>query len=241
MTAAATPARRTVHGVMLGVIVLDTGFLRLPGDIAHVGTWPFPVQFRVVRGVTPGDVIEGDPRRSLDAFRGAIDDLAALGCSAITTSCGFLAAVQDELVRHSPVPFLSSALLQIPMIARILPAGRVPGLIVSDPAALGERHFRAMGAEPGLPVAALPCEGPLLANMRAQAPRVDPAAQEADVMATVAALIGRHPEVGALVFECANLPPYSAAVARRFGLPVFDIVTLVRWMQLALQPPAYQA
>ena len=43
----------------------------------------------------------------------------------------------------------------------------VPGLIVSDPAALGERHFRAMGAEPGLPVAALPCEGPLLANMRA--------------------------------------------------------------------------
>ncbi|ABL72997.1 aspartate/glutamate racemase family protein [Paracoccus denitrificans] len=232
-----TPARRTVHGVMLGIIVLDTGFRRLPGDIAHAGTWPFAVQFRVVRGVRPRDVIEGDPRHALDAFRAAIDDLAGLGCSAITTSCGFLAALQDELVRHSPVPFLSSALLQIPMIRRILPAGRVPGLIVSDLSALDERHFRGVGAQAGLPIAALPFDGPLLRNMREQAPEVDRAAQEADVMATVAELLDRHPEVGALVFECANLPPYSAAVSRRFGLPVFDIVTLLRWMHLSLQPP----
>ncbi len=75
--------------------------------------------------------------------------------------------------------------------------------------------------------------------MREQATEVDAAAQEADVMATVAELMAHHSEVGALVFECANLPPYSAAVSRRFGLPVFDIVTLVRWMQLSLAPPDY--
>ncbi|MBV0893067.1 aspartate/glutamate racemase family protein [Paracoccus sp. Z118] len=236
MIPAGSRSRRSIHGVMLGIIVLDTGFRRLPGDIAHAGTWPFPVQFRIVRGVRPRDVIEGDPRESLGAFREAIDDLVALGCSAITTSCGFLAAVQDELTRHSPVPFLSSALLQIPIVARILPAERVPGLIVSDRAALGDRHFRGVGAGPGLPMAALSADGPLLRNMREQAPIVDPAAQEADVMATVANLLERHPEVGALVFECANLPPYSAAVSRRFGLPVFDIVTLTSWLHLSLRP-----
>lgn len=234
------PVRRSVHGVMLGIIVLDTGFVRLPGDVAHVDTWPFPVQFRVVRGVRPADVITGDPRLSLPSFRDAIDDLVGLGCSAITTSCGFLAAVQEELTRHSPVPFLSSALLQIPMIARILPAGQVPGLIVSDLAALGDRHFQNMGAAPGLPMAALPFDGPLLRNMRDQSGKVDYPLQEADVLATVADLLDRHPKVGALVFECANLPPYSAAVTRRFGLPVFDIVTLVQWMQHALQPPDWR-
>lgn len=231
-----TSGRRAIYGVMLGIIVLDTGFCRLPGDIAHTGTWPFPVQFRVVRGVRPRDVIEGDPRHSLDAFRAAIDELAELGCSAITTSCGFLAALQDELTRHSPVPFLSSALLQIPMIQRILPVGRVPGLIVSDSSALDARHFRGVGVTSGLPMAALPFDGPLLRNMREHAPEVDRPAQEADVMAATAGLLARHPEIGALVFECANLPPYSAAVSRRFGLPVFDIVTLVRWMHLSLQP-----
>jgi hypothetical protein len=235
------PARRTVHGVMIGIIVLDTGFRRLPGDIAHAGTWPFPVQFRVVRGVRPKDVVEGDPRQSLGAFREAIDDLVALGCTAITTSCGFLAAVQEELTHHSPVPFLSSALLQIPMVERILPAGTLPGLIVSDPNALTERHFRGVGATPGLPMAALPMDGPLLRNMREQATVVDAGAQAADVMATVDDLLARHPEVGALIFECANLPPYSAAVSRRFELPVYDIVTLVRWMQLALAPPDHPA
>lgn len=234
-----TLARTTVHGTMIGIIVLDTGFRRLPGDIAHAATWPFPVQFRIVRGVRPKDVIEADPRLSLDAFRAAIDDLVATGCTAITTSCGFLAAVQDELTRHSPVPFLSSALLQIPMIERILPAGKKPGLVVSDPLALTERHFRGVGAAPGLPMAALPADGPLLRNMREHATEIDAAAQQGDVLATVADLTARHPEVGALVFECANLPPYSAAVSRRFGLPVFDIVTLVRWMHLSLAPPEY--
>ncbi|MDW9451622.1 aspartate/glutamate racemase family protein [Sinorhizobium meliloti] len=232
-------SRTTVHGTIVGVIVLDTGFRRLPGDIAHAATWPFPVQFRIVRGVRPRDVIEGNPRHSLDAFRAAIDDLVALGCTAITTSCGFLAALQGELTLHSPVPFLSSALLQIPMIEHILPAGKKPGLILSDRHSITERHLHAVGAAPGLPMAALPVDGPLLRNMREQATEVDAAAQEADVMATVAELMAHHSEVGALVFECANLPPYSAAVSRRFGLPVFDIVTLVRWMQLSLAPPDY--
>ncbi|WP_028033290.1 aspartate/glutamate racemase family protein [Chelativorans sp. J32] len=238
MTLPALP-RRVVHGTMIGIIVLDTGFQRLPGDIAHAGTWPFPVQFRVVRGVRPADVIEGDPRHSLEAFRAAIDDLVALGCTAITTSCGFLAAVQDELTRHSPVPFLSSALLQIPMVERILPAGKKPGLVVSDADALTERHFRGIGAAPGLPMAALAFDGPLRRNMREQAAEVDAAAQEAEVVEVVAGLLARHPEVGALIFECANLPPYSAFVSRRFGVPVYDIVTLVRWMHLSLAPPDY--
>lgn len=234
-----TPARHTVHGPLIGIIVLDTGFRRLPGDIAHTGTWPFPVQFRVVRGVKPRDVIEGDPERSLDAFREAIDDLVLLGCTAITTSCGFLAALQAQLTAYSPVPFLSSALLQIPLIERILPAGKKAGLIVSDLDALTELHFSGVGASGGLPMAALPFNGPLLRNMREHATEIDADAQQADVMATVAELLSRHPDVGALIFECANLPPYSAAVSRRFSLPVYDIVTLVQWMNLSLTPPAY--
>lgn len=234
-----TAVRKTIYGSMIGIIVLDTGFRRLPGDIAHAETWPFPVQFRVLRGVSPKDVIEGDPHQSLHAFRTAIDDLVASGCSAITTSCGFLAALQDDLTSYSPVPFLSSSLLQIPMIERILPKGKKPGLIVSDRTALTVQHLSGVGIKNNLPTAALPINGPLLTNMRKHAIDIDITAQEQDVIGTVTSLLEKHPEVGALVFECANLPPYSSAISRRFGLPVFDIVTLVKWMQLSLVPPAY--
>ena len=48
--------------------------------------------------------------------------------------------------------------------------------------------------------------------------------------ATVAAalrLVERHPEVGAIVLECTNMPPYAAAVRAATGRPVHDITTLI--------------
>ena len=37
------------------------------------------------------------------------------------------------------------------------------------------------------------------------------------------------------------MPPYAAAVAKATGLPVFDIVTLVHWLQGAVQPRRFPA
>ena len=61
---------RPVYGARLGILVLDTRFQRLPGDIANAETWPFPVQFTVVRGVTPQHERQVDfaTRQILDVF-----------------------------------------------------------------------------------------------------------------------------------------------------------------------------
>lgn len=230
---------RPVHVLLIGIIVLDTGFERLPGDIAHASTWPFPVQFHVVRGVSPADVITGDPRTSLAAFYTAIDELVALGVSAITTSCGFLSAVQQTLSAYAPVPFLSSALLQIPLIERILPAGQRVGVVLSDGEALREEHLAPIGVGPTLPRFGLAVDGGLRSHMRMNRQGADRDAQEQEVLAAVQRLLTSHPEVGAIVCECANFPPFSAAIAQRFRLPVYDIVTLIRWMHNALAPVRY--
>ena len=41
-------------------------------------------------------------------------------------------------------------------------------------------------------------------------------------------LIARHPEVDTLVLECTNLPPYKPALQQALGLPVFDVLDLLR-------------
>ena len=41
-------------------------------------------------------------------------------------------------------------------------------------------------------------------------------------------LVAEHPEIGAIVLECTNMPPYRADIQAATGLPVFDITTLVR-------------
>lgn len=231
--------RTTVSGTSIGIIVLDTGFERVPGDIAHTGTWPFPVQFRIVRGVEPTDVIGGDPVASINAFKDTIDDLVAHGASGIATSCGFLAAVQHELAEYSPVPFMSSPLLQVPMIARTLPRGRKVGLITSDSGALDSRHFRGAGVDFEPPIVSLRDDGPIRNTMRENTAAPDRDELEADALETVNRLVGKHPEVGAIVLECANLPPYSAAIARASGRPVFDVVTLVHWLHSGVTPIHY--
>jgi Asp/Glu/hydantoin racemase len=43
-----------------------------------------------------------------------------------------------------------------------------------------------------------------------------------------------HPDVGAIVLECTNMPPYAADVQRATGVPVFDIISLVSLVHGAL-------
>jgi Asp/Glu/hydantoin racemase len=36
------------------------------------------------------------------------------------------------------------------------------------------------------------------------------------------------------VLECTNLTPFSSDIQQRFGIPVFDMVTLVNWFHHGL-------
>lgn len=47
-------------------------------------------------------------------------------------------------------------------------------------------------------------------------------------------LVAEHPDVGAIVLECTNMPPYTAVVQRATGRPVFDVVSLVRFVHDSL-------
>jgi Asp/Glu/hydantoin racemase len=48
-------------------------------------------------------------------------------------------------------------------------------------------------------------------------------------------MLDAHPEIGAIVLECTNMPPYRADIQTATGLPVFDITTLVRMVHEAVR------
>ena len=48
-------------------------------------------------------------------------------------------------------------------------------------------------------------------------------------------MVESHPAIGAIVLECTNMPPYRADIQHLTGLPVFDIVSLVRMIHVAVQ------
>ncbi|HEV7367636.1 aspartate/glutamate racemase family protein [Arenibaculum sp.] len=222
----------------IGILMLDTGFLRIPGDVGCPETFPFPVRYARVAGASVGATVHGDPAPLLGAFVEAGLRLAGEGCIGVTTTCGFLSLFQRELAARLPVPVATSALLQIRSVAALLAPGRRPGIVTYSAVALTPAHLEAAGAPPDIPVRGLDPGGALATMIRGERPDLDREAAGRETVAACLALVADHPETGAIVLECANLPPYRAAVAAATGLPVFDAVTMIGWFRAALLPAA---
>ncbi len=232
MTAASPPA--------LGILMLDTRFPRVPGDVGNPSTWPFPVRYGVVRDASPERVVRGNARGLVDAFAAAGRTLAAEGAAGIITTCGFLALHQRRLAQALPVPFASSSLMQLPLLARSLPAGKRPGVITIDAASLTARHLTAVGADPATPVVGVDPNGAFARAILGDLPALDMAAAEREVLAAGEALVAQHPEVGAVVLECTNMPPYASGLRKRLGLPVHDMVSFGCWFHAGLRPAIFE-
>ena len=99
----------------LGILMLDTRFPRIVGDIGNAASFDFPVIFRRMDGIGSADAVTAHPDRPrvLAALRANAEALAAEGAVGLSTSCGFLALYQDDLSAVSPVPVATSALLLI--------------------------------------------------------------------------------------------------------------------------------
>jgi hypothetical protein len=222
--------------VAIGILLLDTGFERVPGDIGHAGTWPFPVHYAVVRGATGQRVSQPGAGGTLELFVHEAEKLAALGVAGIATSCGFLAALQPELAARCPIPIATSSLLQIPMVSQLLPPGKRVGVLTPLASALTPAHFHAVGVKEIPPIAGLPADSMFVRDLMENRVSIDKAAHRREILDMVEGLLRSHPDVGAIVSECANFPVHSAAIEQAFGLPVFDTYSLVTWLHAGLRP-----
>lgn len=219
---------RNVYGLGLGVLLLETRFPRIPGDIGNATSYRVPVRFKVVPGAFVRRVVNADPDPTLAAdFIAAGRELEAEGVRAITTSCGFMVLFQDAIARALSVPFFASSLLLLPLVYRL--TGRPVGVITASARALSPRHLAAACAGQEIPVtvAGLEDRPAFRSAILEDGLELDPVRVEAEVVETALGLIRQAPELGAILFECHNLPPYAAAVQRATGRPVFHIFHLV--------------
>ena len=230
------------YGFTVGILLLDTRFPRIVGDIGNARTFPFPVRYRRVTGADPDLVVRRGAEGLLAAFVEGAQELEREGVGAITTSCGFLIKYQRELARVVRVPVLTSSLLLVPLVHRMLsPGGRV-GLITVNAGTLTPEHLVAAGIGPDVPLAVvgMETEKEFTHVLLDDQPDLDVDLAREEHVRVARRLVAEHPDVGAIVLECTNMPPYTADIQRETGRPVFDIVSLVTMVHDALvagQPP----
>jgi Asp/Glu/hydantoin racemase len=225
-----------LYGFCVGILMLDTQFPRIPGDMGNATTFPFPVRYHRVPGASPDLVVRQGSRELLPAFLEGARCLAREGVQAITTNCGFLARFQRELAAAVSVPVFTSSLLLVPMVHRMLPSGKAVGILTVDATSLTPDDFESVGITSHIPVAVAGLETEkeftrvLLGNQLV----LDVEAARREHIRVAQRLCAEHPEVGALVLECTNMPPYRADLQAATGLPIFDIVHLVQMVHTAV-------
>ena len=227
---------KTLYGASVGILMLETRFPRIPGDMGNAETWPFPVLYKVVLGASPRRVVCERAKGLLDEFLAAADELVRLGADGITTTCGFLSLYQREIAAHVGVPVATSSLMQVPFIERVLPLGKRVGVLTVSAAHLSVEHMRAAGADPETPVVGTDDGSEFSRVMINDEERLDVAAAERDILAAGDRLVASHEGIGAVLLECTNMVPYARALSQRLRLPVFSIYTFVTWFHSGLIP-----
>lgn len=226
---------QNLYGQAIGILMLETRFPRILGDIGNATTWDFPVVYRIVKGASPTRVVrEADPML-LKPFIEAAQDLEKVGVKAITTCCGFLAMFQEEIANAVNVPVFTSSLMQIPLVYRMLKSNQKVGIITVDSGSLTRNHLACVGADSVPTVIVGTEEGEEFTRvMLGNELTLDVDKVRNDLITVAKRLISQHPEVGAIVLECANMPPYAKSIQEEVKLPVFDIYTLTNMVYSAV-------
>lgn len=225
---------------VIGVLKLDTAFERFIGDIGNPESLTYPMLIETVAGATATKVTSLSDDALLAPFIAAGQRLIVRGADAITTTCGFLALYQRELAAALPVPVATSSLIQVAFADAVLPTAKRAGVITFNADTLGPKHLAAVGAPADTPIVGIDPKSPMFADIMGQGRPTTTAEREATSLAAADSLQSRIPNLGAVVVECTNIAPYSAAIARRLRVPVFDTIALVEWLATAVRPHAYQ-
>jgi hypothetical protein len=236
MTSRMAYGGKTVYGARLGFLILPTNMPRIPGDAGNAGTWPFPVLYRIVRGATAKQVAINKSAGLLDAFIEAAKELVAMGAEGLGTTGGYLTVFQKQIAEAAGVPVGSSSLMQIPLVQKLLPPGKRVGIITVNGASLDADHLRPTGAPLDTPIVGTENGRVLTRALLGNEPEFDVALAEQDMLDAGTEMREKHPDVGAIVIECANMAAYSRALSQHTGLPVYDIYSFLTWFHGGLAP-----
>lgn len=219
-------------GEAIGILLLDALLPLPPGDVANATTFSFPVRYKVVKAASIDRLIYQRDPVLLEPFIEAGWELVREGVKAVTSDCGFMALFQEEMANALPVPVFLSSLLQVPFIHRTLCQGEMVGIIAADSRQVTGRHLRAVGIDESMPVKVVGMENqPNFCDAILNEKGVlDFERAEQEVVGVAERLVAEEHKVRAILLECSNLPPYAAAVQEAVGLPVYDFITMIKYV-----------
>ena len=230
------------YGIPIGILILNACYPCIPGNVGNATSFPFPVRYKEVSEASIDGLINQRDPALIRPFVDGARELEAEGVLAIAGACGFMALFQREIAEAVQIPVCMSSLLQIPFIRQVLPRNSKIGILTANAGALTEGHFASVGVsdQSGLVIRGLENSTEFRGAILEEKGTLDSELMQQEVVEAARAMTASNPDIGAVVLECSDLPPFARAVQEAVSLPVFDFNTMIRHVQTAVVQQPYQ-
>lgn len=243
---------KQIYGQAIGIVLLDRKYPLLPGNVGNATTYDYPVRIKVLQGFwdppfPPYRLPQGGYTPGFQQFIDLLKEFESEGVRAITCACGFFAAAQREAAAAVSVPVFTSPLLLVPFVHKIIAPGKKVGILTAWSPRLTDQpevFLRPLGIDESIPLAILGLsqEGctefdEVIGDRRWD---LDVEKLEAEMVRVAKKLVDQNPDVGVLVLECSDMPPFAAAIQEAVHRPVFDFIGMIDLVYHAVAQKRYQ-
>ena len=232
---------QVAYGYAIGVLCAEWHIPFIPGDLNNANTFDFPVRYLSVPGASGSGVLKGSDPKLERLFVEAAQQLESEGIRAITGNCGFMGAYQQAVADAVSVPVFMSSLIQAPLVQSMLGTQRKLGVLVANGEGVTDRLLVGAGITDlsRITLAGLERNEHWNEVILQELGTLDEHRIRSEVVASAVEMTTTDPSIGALLLECSDLPPYSAAVAKATGLPVYDWAGFIRFVYDSVVPRTY--
>ena len=228
---------RYVYGPTVGILQLAANIPMLPGDVGNPTTFDFPVLYELIEEIDPFWVLAEKPHPVvMKKVIAACKRLTMQGVTTIIGNCGFFANYQPEVAESLDpgVQFFPSSLNQVPMLLVSVGSNKKVGILTASK--------KLLMPSPALKNVGVSDEdmkrivvygnenGKQMKLVTGETGRFNPKALEKELVDLATKMIKEHPDVGAVVLECTEFPPYAHAIQNAIRRNVWDFTTMANFM-----------
>ena len=218
------PAHYTA-GFAVGIIAVELIYPKIPGNVANATTYPFPVLYKKV-SFQIERLFEGDDSLEKEIIEAA-KELEREGVRAIIGACGYFLHFQKVVAEAVNIPVFLSSLCQLPMIKMSISARKKILILAASGDHINKEMLSKAGSDMKRVIVKNIGELPAFFAIRYGETRLDNEKLTKELCEVVEDLLYHNPDVGAILLECSDLPPYARAIQSVSGLPVFDFNTMI--------------
>lgn len=230
-----------VAGYSVGIVYIeDVHYPMMPGNVVNAYTYDFPVRMKAVPNLTAQKLFDGDPTIVDDVLATAKYMVEKEGVRAICSACGFFGNYHKQIAAELDVPVALSSLVQIPWIRSIIKPGQKIGILTASGSSVTPELLKSCGVDDADDLIFRGMEKS--ENFSAVCTNVgywDNGKCEEEIVNASLELLEDEGDIGAILLECSDMPPYAYAVQEATQLPVFDFITLIKWLHNATTQRPY--